>query len=43
MDFNVNFGVLFVEFFEFYGRNFNYLKIGIRIKDGGVYLAKDDI
>uniref|UniRef100_S4RRL6 PAP-associated domain-containing protein n=1 Tax=Petromyzon marinus TaxID=7757 RepID=S4RRL6_PETMA len=33
-------GVLLIEFFELYGRNFNYLKAGIRIKDGGSYVAK---
>lgn len=38
-----NFGMFFVEFFEFYGRNFNYLKIGIRIKEGGVYIVKEEI
>lgn len=43
LDPNANLGVLLVEFFELYGRNFNYLKTGIRIKDGGAYLAKDDI
>ncbi|XP_064610439.1 terminal nucleotidyltransferase 4B-like isoform X2 [Liolophura sinensis] len=38
-----NLGVLLVEFFELYGRNFNYWKTGIRIKDGGSYVPKDDI
>ncbi|CAM9570357.1 unnamed protein product [Lampetra planeri] len=33
-------GMLLIEFFELYGRNFNYLKAGIRIKDGGSYVAK---
>ena len=32
-----------IEFFELYGRHFNYLKTGIRIKGGGAYLSKDDI
>ncbi|XP_030580409.1 terminal nucleotidyltransferase 4B [Archocentrus centrarchus] len=40
---NINYGVLLIEFFELYGRNFNYLKTGIRIKDGGSYVAKDEV
>ncbi|MBN3311042.1 PAPD5 polymerase, partial [Amia calva] len=40
---NANIGVLLIEFFELYGRHFNYLKTGIRIKDGGSYVAKDDV
>lgn len=38
-----NLGMLLVEFFELYGRNFNYLKTGIRIKDGGAYVAKEEL
>ncbi|XP_007953992.1 terminal nucleotidyltransferase 4A [Orycteropus afer afer] len=38
-----NLGMLLVEFFELYGRNFNYLKTGIRIKEGGAYVAKEEI
>ncbi|XP_039379949.1 terminal nucleotidyltransferase 4A isoform X2 [Mauremys reevesii] len=38
-----NLGMLLVEFFELYGRNFNYLKTGIRIKNGGAYIAKEEI
>ncbi|XP_014671434.1 PREDICTED: non-canonical poly(A) RNA polymerase PAPD5-like isoform X2 [Priapulus caudatus] len=38
-----NLGVLLIEFFELYGRHFNYLKTGIRIKDGGAYIAKDEV
>ena len=38
-----NLGVLLIEFFELYGRNFNYLKTGIRIKNGGSYVPKDHI
>ncbi|XP_030301820.1 terminal nucleotidyltransferase 4A isoform X1 [Calypte anna] len=38
-----NLGMLLIEFFELYGRNFNYLKTGIRIKNGGAYIAKDEI
>ncbi|XP_061732898.1 terminal nucleotidyltransferase 4B [Nerophis ophidion] len=40
---NMNIGVLLIEFFELYGRHFNYMKTGIRIKDGGCYVAKDDV
>uniref|UniRef100_A0A8C7HS66 Terminal nucleotidyltransferase 4A n=1 Tax=Oncorhynchus kisutch TaxID=8019 RepID=A0A8C7HS66_ONCKI len=28
---------------DLYGRHFNYLKTGIRIKDGGSYVAKDEV
>ncbi|XP_019713734.1 non-canonical poly(A) RNA polymerase PAPD7 [Hippocampus comes] len=38
-----NLGILLIEFFELYGRHFNYLKTGIRIKNGGAYIAKDDM
>lgn len=38
-----NLGMLLIEFFELYGRNFNYLKTGIRIKNGGAYIAKEEI
>uniref|UniRef100_A0A672FTT0 Terminal nucleotidyltransferase 4A n=1 Tax=Salarias fasciatus TaxID=181472 RepID=A0A672FTT0_SALFA len=38
-----NLGVLLIEFFELYGRHFNYLKTGIRIKNGGAYIAKEEI
>ncbi|XP_076449394.1 uncharacterized protein LOC143285846 [Babylonia areolata] len=38
-----NLGVLLVEFFELYGRTFNYMRTGIRIKNGGAYIPKDDI
>ncbi|KAL0962103.1 hypothetical protein UPYG_G00335700 [Umbra pygmaea] len=40
---NINLGVLLIEFFELYGRHFNYLKTAIRIKNGGAYMAKEDI
>ncbi|CAI9715104.1 terminal nucleotidyltransferase 4B-like [Octopus vulgaris] len=40
---NTNLGILLIEFFELYGRNFNYLKTGIRIKDGGSYVPKEEI
>uniref|UniRef100_A0A3B4Z7D3 Terminal nucleotidyltransferase 4A n=1 Tax=Stegastes partitus TaxID=144197 RepID=A0A3B4Z7D3_9TELE len=38
-----NLGVLLIEFFELYGRHFNYLKTGIRIKNRGAYIAKEEI
>jgi DNA polymerase sigma len=38
-----NLGVLLIEFFELYGRHFNYMKTAIRIKDGGNYLPKDEV
>ncbi|KPP71866.1 DNA polymerase sigma-like, partial [Scleropages formosus] len=40
---NINLGILLIEFFELYGRNFNYFKTGIRIKDGGAYVPKEEI
>ncbi|XP_037733540.1 terminal nucleotidyltransferase 4B isoform X2 [Chelonia mydas] len=40
---SANYGVLLIEFFELYGRHFNYLKTGIRIKNGGSYVAKDEV
>lgn len=38
-----NLGVLLIEFFELYGKLFNYLKVGIRVKDGGAYVQKTEI
>lgn len=38
-----NLGVLLIEFFALYGRDFNYWRAGIRIKDGGAYVRKEDI
>lgn len=40
---NINLGILLIEFFELYGRDFNYLKTGIRVKNGGAYLAKEEM
>ena len=40
---NPNLGVLLIEFFELYGRNFNYFKTAIRIKNGGAYIPKDEM
>ncbi|MED6269606.1 hypothetical protein CHARACLAT_001252 [Characodon lateralis] len=40
---NQNLGMLLIEFFELYGRHFNYLKTGIRINNGGAYVAKEEV
>ncbi|XP_062847890.1 terminal nucleotidyltransferase 4A-like [Trichomycterus rosablanca] len=40
---NINLGILLIEFFELYGRHFNFLKTGIRVKNGGAYLAKEEM
>lgn len=32
-----------MEFLELYGRKFNYLKTAISVKDGGCYIAKDQV
>ncbi|XP_056142956.1 terminal nucleotidyltransferase 4A-like [Lampris incognitus] len=40
---NINLGILLIEFFELYGRDFNYQKTGIRINNGGAYLAKEEL
>lgn len=40
---NANIGVLLIEFLELYGRKFNYMQTGIRIKDGGRYIAKEEM
>lgn len=36
----VNLGILLTEFFELYGRNFNYQKVGIRVDGNGSYFNK---
>lgn len=36
-----NLGVLLIEFFELYGRQFNYMKVGISVTDGGCYFSKE--
>lgn len=38
-----NLGVLLMEFFELFGRYFNYYRVGIRIKDGGSFVPKSEI
>jgi non-canonical poly(A) RNA polymerase PAPD5/7 len=40
---NDNLGVLLLEFFELYGRKFNYMKTGISIKNGGRYIPKEEL
>uniref|UniRef100_A0A3B5KT33 Terminal nucleotidyltransferase 4A n=1 Tax=Xiphophorus couchianus TaxID=32473 RepID=A0A3B5KT33_9TELE len=40
---NQNLGVLLIEFFELYGRHFNYLKTGIRISNEGAYVPKEEV
>ncbi|XP_074539958.1 terminal nucleotidyltransferase 4A-like [Halichoeres trimaculatus] len=40
---NINLGILLIEFFELYGRDFNYMKTGIRVKNGGAYLSKEEM
>ncbi|KAL4706160.1 hypothetical protein ACJJTC_013625, partial [Scirpophaga incertulas] len=38
-----NLGILLIEFFELYGRKFNYVKTALRVKNGGAYVSKDEI
>ena len=40
---NANLGVLLIEFFELFGRNFNYMKTAISVLDGGSYFPKEDV
>ncbi|XP_034947287.1 terminal nucleotidyltransferase 4B-like isoform X2 [Chelonus insularis] len=40
---NPNLGVLLIEFLELYGRKFNYVKTGIRVKEGGTYISKEEV
>ncbi len=35
-----NLGVLLIEFFELYGKRFNYDEVGISLSDGGTYFSK---
>jgi non-canonical poly(A) RNA polymerase PAPD5/7 len=42
IDQSKNLGVLLVEFFEVYGRYFNYERTGICLRDGGSYYNKYD-
>jgi len=38
-----NLGVLLIEFFELYGRRFNYLTTAIRVRDSGSYITKEEV
>lgn len=40
---NINLGILLIEFFELYGHDFNYMKTGIRVKNGGAYMSKEEM
>lgn len=40
---DTNLGVLLIEFFELYGRKFNYIMTAIRIKNGGTYISKQEL
>lgn len=42
-NYNFNLGVFLLEFFELYGRKFNYMKTGISIKNGGRYIPKEEL
>ena len=39
---SANLGVLLIEFFELYRRNFNYRKTAISVLDGGSYFPKEE-
>lgn len=38
-----NLGVLLIEFFELFGRKFNYMTTGIRIRNGGRFINKEEM
>ncbi|XP_064466847.1 terminal nucleotidyltransferase 4B-like [Ornithodoros turicata] len=38
-----NLGTLLLEFFDLYGKHFNYFLTGIRVKDGGGYIRKQEL
>nr|XP_014294346.1 non-canonical poly(A) RNA polymerase PAPD5-like isoform X1 [Halyomorpha halys] len=40
---DANLGVLLIEFFELYGRKFNYIVTAIRTKKGGTYISKQEL
>lgn len=40
---NINLGILLIEFFALYGRDFDYIKTAIRVKNGGAYLCKEEM
>ncbi|XP_046842483.1 terminal nucleotidyltransferase 4B-like isoform X3 [Xenia sp. Carnegie-2017] len=39
----VNWGVLLIEFFELYGKKFNYDNVGIRVVGNGSYFNKEEV
>lgn len=41
-DDDTNLGVLLIEFFELYGRHFNYRQTGIEVRGGGRYFPKSE-
>jgi DNA polymerase sigma len=42
-DKEVNLGVLLIEFFELYGKQFNYDNVGIRLVGNGSYFNKEKV
>ncbi|CAB3988237.1 non-canonical poly(A) RNA polymerase PAPD5-like [Paramuricea clavata] len=42
MDKDINLGVLLIEFFELYGKKFNYNNVGIRLVGSGSYFHKEN-
>ncbi len=40
---SANLGILLMEFFELFGKYFNYFRVAIRIKDGGSFVPKSEI
>ena len=43
MDKDINLGVLLIEFFELYGKKFNYNNVGIRLVGSGSYFHKENV
>ena len=39
----MNLGVLLIEFFELYGKKFNYDNVGIRLVGSGSYFNKEKV
>ena len=40
---DINLGVLLIEFFELYGKCFNYNNVGIRLVGNGSYFNKENV
>lgn len=40
---SINLGILLIEFFALYGRDFDYIETGIRVKDKGALLSKEEM